>query len=177
MADLFYGRLFLLEPSLEAKLGGERGLRTARFVEMLSALVGALSDQERLASLLSPVGEALREGQVSTLQCESMAATWLWTLEQVLGESLDPSTLSAWREACQLVLGVALGAAVSEEGERRTWLDGFPAKAGVDHAPLSMAEPISVPGRAGFERENETPAPDSRRGERITLPQGFLSIW
>jgi len=156
LADLFYGRLVLLEPALEDAFDADRSRRTARLVELLETIVGALGEPRRLAALLASCKPRWTARGVSAAQIESAGTTWAWTLEQVLGESLEPAVLEAWREACRFVAEVALETSSSA------------LVSTLDTSPLSVpfaAAPLSV----SFE-----PAPTSEPAtERTTWLDGF----
>lgn len=100
-AQLFYNRLFELDPSLRWLFKGDMQEQGRKLMQMLSVAVHAL---DRLDTIL-PAVQALAERHVGYgVQMQHYAtvgAALLWTLEQGLGETFTPDVKGAWAAVYQ----------------------------------------------------------------------------
>lgn len=85
LADLFYARLFQLEPALRGSFPNDLSDQKG---QLLYALVRAVRD---LPSYL-PLGN-----QAQSQRMELVGSALLWTLEQGLGERFTPDVKEAWK--------------------------------------------------------------------------------
>jgi hemoglobin-like flavoprotein len=103
VAQLFYGRLFELDPSLRPLFRGDLREQGRKLMQMLSVAVHAL---DRLETIL-PAVQALAERHVGYgVKIEHYAtvgAALLWTLEQGLGEVFTPEVETAWATVYQVL--------------------------------------------------------------------------
>jgi len=105
-ADLFYRRLFSLDPSLRAMFKGDMSKQGQMLMSMIGAAVAGLRDLEKLAPVVRQlgarhVGYGVRDGDYATV-----GDALLWTLEQGLGESFTSDVRDAWAAAYGLLAGV-----------------------------------------------------------------------
>jgi len=102
-ADLFAGRLYLLDPPLWHELGlGARPGQQA-LVRMLARLIEDLDRFEHLASTLEDVARRCASEGMDASQFDTIAETLVWTIQQVLGDQAPIA--AAWREALGLLVG------------------------------------------------------------------------
>jgi hemoglobin-like flavoprotein len=113
-AQLFYGKLFELDPSLRGMFA-QTNMAEQR--KKLMQIIGvAVRGLDRLGELL-PAIEALGRRHsgygVTSAHYDTVAAALLWTLEQGLGTTFTPQVRSAWTETYTVL------AAVMQRGARQ----------------------------------------------------------
>jgi hemoglobin-like flavoprotein len=115
VAELFYGRLFVLDPTLTVLFKGDMQEQGRKLMSTLGLAVASLDDLDRLLPALQSlgrrhVGYGVREEHYGTV-----AEALLWTLKVGLGERATPEVLEAWAEVYGVVSSVMLEAAESGE--------------------------------------------------------------
>jgi len=111
-AQLFYNRLFEIDPSTRALF------KTTNMAEqrkkLMHTLTVALQSLDKLEALV-PVVENLGRRHVgygvTAAHYESVGAALLWTLEQGLGKAWTPEAAAAWTELYGVLSAVMRGAA------------------------------------------------------------------
>ena len=117
-SDLFYARLFELDPRLAA-LFAETDMQhqDRMLMQTLTIIVKSLND----LSVVVPAVEALGRRHVGYgVQPEDYATVGgalLWTLEQGLGDAFTPEVRAAWAGAYGIVSSVMIAAAEQVEIE------------------------------------------------------------
>jgi len=111
-SDLFYARLFELDPRLAALFAETDMRRQGRMLmQTLAIVVKSLDD----LSVVVPAVEALGRRHVGYgVQPEDYATVGgalLWTLEQGLGDAFTPEVHAAWAGAYGIVSSVMIAAA------------------------------------------------------------------
>lgn len=96
VADLFYDRLFELDPSLEELFVEQDHVLRARFTRAVGSVVSTLDDIGALLPLLHEIGRrqgalGFRPGMYTT-----MGKALLWTFEQTLAEDFTAPVKDAW---------------------------------------------------------------------------------
>jgi len=96
VADLFYDRLFELDPSLEELFPEDLEVQRVRFMNAVGAALGALDDLPQLLPSVYELGrrqqaEGVRDGHYVTV-----GKALLWTFEQTLAEDFTPPVKDAW---------------------------------------------------------------------------------
>ena len=117
-SDLFYARLFELDPRLAALFAETDMRRQGRMLmQTLAIVVKSLDD----LSVVVPAVEALGRRHVGYgVQPEDYATVGgalLWTLEQGLGDAFTPEVRAAWAGAYVIVSSVMIAAAEQLEIE------------------------------------------------------------
>ena len=102
-AQMFYERLFDLDPSLRPLFQNDMTRQRHKLVDMLSVVVGGLTRLEDLLPTVRALGRrhagyGVRHGHYATV---GMAL--LWTLEQGLGDSFSAEVREAWVAAYGLL--------------------------------------------------------------------------
>ena len=95
-AELFYSRLFALDPSLKPLFKGDMKLQGRKLMAMLNTVVYGLSTFERLAPAVKQLGERHDGYGVQPAHYRTVAEALLWTLKQGLGDAFDEETELAW---------------------------------------------------------------------------------
>jgi hemoglobin-like flavoprotein len=129
VADLFYDRLFELDPSLEELFPEDPDTQRPRFMKAVAASVSGMDDLEAMRPLLHELGrrqaaDGLRESHHVTI-----GKALLWTFEQSLAEDFTPPVKDAWA-ALYAILSSAM-----IQGAQATSQVVTPGVAGVREVP------------------------------------------
>ncbi len=114
-AELFYNRLFTLDPSLRPLFKGDMGQQGQMLMSMIGAAVSGLKDLERLAPVVRQLGARHVRYGVQAQHYATVGSALLWTLDQGLGEKFTPDVRDAWTQAYTLLSDVMLLGAMEEE--------------------------------------------------------------
>ena len=102
-AELFYGKLFSLDPSLQSLFKGDIREQGRNLTAMISVAVGSLSKPERIMLAVQQLGRRHAAYGVEQRHYELVGVALLWMLEQVLGEAFTPQVCEAWTEVYTLL--------------------------------------------------------------------------
>jgi hemoglobin-like flavoprotein len=102
-AELFYGKLFSLDPSLQSLFKGDLREQGRNLTAMISVAVGALSRPERIMLAVQQLGRRHAAYGVEQRHYELVGLALLWTLAQVLGEAFTPEVRDAWSQVYRLL--------------------------------------------------------------------------
>ena len=114
-AELFYNRLFTLDPSLRPLFKGDMGQQGQMLMSMIGAAVSGLKDLERLAPVVRQLGARHVRYGVQAQHYATVGSALLWTLDQGLGDKFTPAVREAWTQAYTLLSDVMLLGAMEEE--------------------------------------------------------------
>ena len=95
-AELFYGKLFSLDPSVRGLFRNDMLEQGRNLTAMISVAVGALSRPERIALAVRQLGERHAGYGVERRHYELVGTSLIWTLEKCLGEAFTPDVKAAW---------------------------------------------------------------------------------
>jgi hemoglobin-like flavoprotein len=112
-ADLFYNRLFELDPSLRPMFKGDLTEQKVKLMQMLTAVARGLNRIEQLVPAVQQLGRRHGAYGVQNSHYATVAAALLWTLEQGLGPDFTPEVKEAWVAAYTL-LATTMQAAAAE---------------------------------------------------------------
>jgi hemoglobin-like flavoprotein len=110
-ADLFYARLFQLDPSLRAMFKGDMREQKGKLMTMLRMVVVGLTQMEELVPAVQALGRRHAGYGVAEAHYATMGAALLWTLEQGLGAAFTPEVAAAWATVYTLLAGTMKAAA------------------------------------------------------------------
>ncbi len=113
-ADLFYARLFELDPSLRVMFPADLTEQKRKLMTALTVVVNGLTRLEALVPAVQALGRRHAGYGVKPEHYQTVATALLWTLEQGLGEAFTPETKDAW-VAAYTVLAQTMIAAAEEE--------------------------------------------------------------
>lgn len=113
-AQLFYSRLFTLEPALRPMFKGEMGKQGQMLMSMIGAAVAGLKNLETLAPVVRQLGARHVRYGVRAEHYAIVGSALLWTLEQGLGPKFTPAVREAWSEAYELLSDVMQLGALEE---------------------------------------------------------------
>ena len=105
-AELFYRRLFELDPALRPLFQGDIKEQGRKLIQMLHTVVDSLG---QLATILPEVEAMARRHVIYGVQpqhYDTVGTALLWTLEQGLGNGFTAEVRAAWTEAYNLLAGV-----------------------------------------------------------------------
>lgn len=97
-AELFYGRLFELDPSLKPLFKTDLTSQGEKLMKMIGAAVAGLDDLEALVPVVQDLGRRHVDYGVEDAHYDTVGAALLWTLEQGLGDKFTPDVKAAWAE-------------------------------------------------------------------------------
>ena len=114
-AQLFYQRLFELDPSLR-RLFTQTDMSEQRkkLMQMITVAVRGLSRLDELVPAVEALGNRHAGYGVTDAHYGTVATALLWTLEQGLGEGFTPEVREAWIETYTIL------ATVMQNGARQT---------------------------------------------------------
>ena len=117
-AELFYGRLFELDPQLRP-LFAHTDLKEQgkKLMQMLAVVVKGLDNLDKLVPAVAALGQRHGEYGVKDEHYDTVAAALLWTLEKGLGEGFTAAVRQAWIDAYSLLSMVMKRAAAAPAGQ------------------------------------------------------------
>jgi len=119
-ADLFYGRLFRIDPSVRPLFAGvDLERQRKKLIRALDLAVGNLDRIETLAPTLADLGRRHSGYGVTDAHYDSVGEALLWTLEQGLCEAWTAEAEAAWTAAYGLLSDVMRDAGNDATGGTR----------------------------------------------------------
>jgi hemoglobin-like flavoprotein len=113
-AELFYGKLFELDPSLRHLFHGDMKEQGKKLMNMIGLAVKGLSDMDHLVPAVQHLGRSHGSYGVTDEHYDTVATALLWTFEQGLGDAFTPEVKNAWVEVYTL-LATTMKAAANEQ--------------------------------------------------------------
>lgn len=110
-ADLFYNRLFELDPSLRPLFKGDMKEQGLKLMTMIGTAVGGLDHLDSIVPAVQALGRRHADYGVKDMHYDTVASALLWTLEQGLGAAFTPDVKSAWTSAYGILAGTMKEAA------------------------------------------------------------------
>ena len=103
-ADLFYDKLFEIDPSLDVLFDGvDLASQKQKLLQALATTVAGLDAPEDLISRLSDLGRRHASYGVVDAHYEIVGRSLMWTLEQGLRDEWTPQAQEAWTAAYTFV--------------------------------------------------------------------------
>ena len=137
VAELFYDRLFELDPSLEDLLPPSLTEQSAQLMQALGQAVADANDLDLIAPAVREIGRRHGDYGVRSGHYVTAGDALLWTLEQSLAEDFTPRVKEAWGAMYEVLSALML------EGARARNADlGSAPRGGLVPAVL----PVVVPG-------------------------------
>lgn len=113
-AQLFYGRLFELDPSLRRMFAQtDMAEQRKKLMQIITVAVRGLDHLDDLLPAIEAMGRRHSGYGVTDAHYDTVAAALLWTLEQGLGAWFTPQVRSAWTETYTVL------AAIMQRGARQ----------------------------------------------------------
>ena len=117
VAELFYDRLFELDPSLEELLPPSLTKPSTQLVQVLGQAVAGANDLSRIAPVLRELGRRHRDYGVRVGHYVTAGDALLWTLEQSLAEDFTPRMKEAWEATYQALSALLLEGAKTRSAD------------------------------------------------------------
>ena len=115
-AQLFYARLFELDPDLELLFKGNLTEQGRKLMQMLAVAVASLDRMEQLLPVVRSLGARHVMYGVRDKEYDTVGRALLWTLRKGLGEAFTLEVEAAWRNVyATLASTMQSGAATSVE--------------------------------------------------------------
>ena len=112
-AELFYGKLFELDPTLQWLFKGDMKAQGGRLMSMIGVAVANLDRPETLMPVLKGLGARHGTYGVKDQHYDTVAAALLDTLQRGLGEAFTPEVKAAWIEIYGVMAGAMKASAAS----------------------------------------------------------------
>ena len=110
-ADLFYARLFELDPSLRPLFKGDMKAQGAKLMDMIAVAVRGLSNLDRIVPAVQELGVRHSGYGVTPGHYDTVGSALLWTLEKGLSEQFTDDVREAWTAAYILLSSTMIDAA------------------------------------------------------------------
>ena len=95
-AQLFYARLFELDPDLELLFKGNLSEQGRKLMQMLALAVNSLDRMDHLLPVVRSLGARHVSYGVRDKDYDTVGHALLWTLQKGLGEAFTPEVKTAW---------------------------------------------------------------------------------
>ena len=95
-ADLFYTRLFELDPSLRGMFKGDMAEQGRKLMAMINTVVNSLDQLGPILGAVEDLGRRHAGYGVQDRHYDTVGEALIWTLGQGLGEGFTPAVKLAW---------------------------------------------------------------------------------
>jgi len=97
-AELFYGKLFEIDPSLKSMFPSDMTEQGRKLMAMINTAVNALDKLESIVPAVQDLGKRHVDYGVTDAMYDSVGEALIWTLGQGLGEEFTDDVKAAWLE-------------------------------------------------------------------------------
>ena len=97
-AELFYGRLFELNPDYQSLFKGEMKNQGKMLMSMLNTAVTSLDKLDAIVPAVQALGKRHVDYGVKPEDYDTVGAALLWTLDKGLGDAFTDEVKEAWTE-------------------------------------------------------------------------------
>lgn len=102
-AELFYNKLFELDPSVKPMFKDDITEQGKKLMMSINTVVNALDRLEPMVPILQDMGKRHKGYGVQDHHYATVGVALLWTLETGLGPAFTPEVKGAWTEAYTLI--------------------------------------------------------------------------
>ena len=102
-AELFYGRLFELDPALKSLFKGDMKEQGRKLMAILNTAVNSLDKLGEIVPAVQDMGRRHVEYGVKDEHYDTVGEALIWTLGQGLGEAFTEDVKSAWLDTYTIV--------------------------------------------------------------------------
>lgn len=110
-AELFYNRLFTLDPDLRSLFKSDMREQGRKLMRMLGTIVNGLDNLEALVPTVQDLGRRHAGYGVTDQHYRTVAEALLWTLGQGLGDAFSENVENAWVTAYTILADTMTAAA------------------------------------------------------------------
>ena len=96
VGQLFYLKLFRLDPSFRDRFGSDAKTQGRKFMAAVKLTIISLNHEDGLAPTLKLLGVRHRQLGIKVRDYRTMAKAWMWTLERSLEKSFTRETKDVW---------------------------------------------------------------------------------
>lgn len=97
-AELFYGKLFEIDPSLKSMFPADMKEQGKKLMAMINTAVNALDKLETIVPAVQDLGKRHVDYGVKDEHYDTVAEALIWTLSQGLGDDFTDDVKNAWVE-------------------------------------------------------------------------------
>ncbi len=105
VGDLFYTRLFEMDPGIRQLFTGDMKKQALMLMTVIGLAVRGLDRPETIAPSIRALGQRHYRYGVTVPDYNTFGAALIWALEQVLGDDFTPEVKAAWIEAYDVLAG------------------------------------------------------------------------
>jgi hemoglobin-like flavoprotein len=116
ISEIFYGRLFALDPSLRPLFPDDMLAQQRKLMQMLAEIVDSLDQPDEVVPTARALGQRHVGYGVAPDYYQTMRQALLWMLSKSLGDDFTRDVESAWIAAFDYVAANAIAGAESDEG-------------------------------------------------------------
>lgn len=98
-AELFYGKLFELDPAVKPMFKGDMAEQGRKLMKTLGVVVNGLTRLDEIVPVAQEMGRRHVAYGVEAKHYDTVGAALLWTLGQGLGAAFTPAVQAAWAAA------------------------------------------------------------------------------
>ncbi|MBU0593242.1 MAG: globin family protein [Pseudomonadota bacterium] len=98
-AQLFYGQLFELDPTLRGMFRGDMVEQGRKLMAMINTVVTSLDNLGPILERIEEMGRRHVDYGVTEAHYDTVGSALIWTLGQGLGEQFTPAVKDAWGDA------------------------------------------------------------------------------
>lgn len=98
-AELFYGKLFELDPAVKPMFKGDMTEQGRKLMKTIGVVVNSLTRLDEIVPTARELGRKHVAYGVKPEHYDTVGAALLWTLEQGLGSAFTPPVKEAWAAA------------------------------------------------------------------------------
>ncbi|SKB04253.1 Hemoglobin-like flavoprotein [Prosthecobacter debontii] len=110
-AELFYNRLFEMDPSLRPLFTSDIKEQGKKLMQMITIAVRGLDHLDEIVPAVQALGRRHVAYGVTDAHYDTVAGALLWTLEKGLGDAYTPEVAEAWTATYTLLADVMKAAA------------------------------------------------------------------
>jgi hemoglobin-like flavoprotein len=110
-AEIFYGKLFEMDPALKPLFKGDMKAQGTKLMSMINTAVNGLTRLDQIVPAVESLGKRHVGYGVKDEHYDTVAGALLYTLEKGLGPAFTQDVKQSWTEAYMLLAGVMKKAA------------------------------------------------------------------
>ena len=112
--ELFYRRLFELDPSLRHLFEHDMAKHRRMLMQMLTFAIYSLRDTEAITPILQQFGDCQAASGILKCHYVTFRNALIWTLEQSLGNTFTLEVKEAWQSVLESLVSIATEGLYSE---------------------------------------------------------------
>lgn len=117
VAELFYNRLFELNPSLRLLFRSDMTEQGRKLTAMITVAVNGLDNLDNIVPSVRALGKRHAAYGVKDEHYDTVSSALLWTLERALGDAFTEDIRRAWISIYAILSGAMKKAAAAESGQ------------------------------------------------------------